>query len=297
MERKLLLVYNPVSGKAQIKMYLADIAQIYSDKDYTVTLHPTKCKNDGYEYIKQHATQYDVISVCGGDGMLNETVSALMHIPPQQRPAIAYLPAGSTNDFAGTVGLPLDIRQAAKMVVDGSPFFCDAGKMNDNFFAYVAAFGAFTSVSYDTSQDFKNVFGHMAYVIEGIRQFPSIKPLHMRITFDNVTIEDDFILGMVTNSLQVGGIKHGMGTAISLNDGLFEVFLLKKPQNPMGYQNILTSFLTQSLDKTDDIIFFKTSDVTFESDSPVPWTLDGEFGGETTAAHITNLKRAFAVIV
>ncbi len=297
MEKKLLLVYNPVSGKAQIKTYLADIIDIYSEKDYSVTLHPTKCKNDGYEYIKQHACEYDVISVCGGDGMLNEAVSALMHISAKQRPAIAYLPAGSTNDFAGTIGLPLDIRQSAKMVVDGTPFFCDAGKMNDNYFAYVAAFGAFTSVSYDTSQDFKNVFGHLAYVIEGIRQLPTIKPLHMRISFDDVVIEDDFILGMVTNSLQVGGIKHGMGTAISLNDGLFEVFLLKKPQNPIGYQNILTSFLTQSLDKTEDIISFKASDIVFESDSPVPWTLDGEFGGETSEVHINNLQRAFAVIV
>jgi len=297
MEKKLLLVYNPVSGKAQIKTYLADIIDIYSEKDYSVTLHPTKCKNDGYEYIKQHACEYDVISVCGGDGMLNEAVSALMHIPLKQRPAVAYLPAGSTNDFAGTIGLPLDIRQSAKMVVDGTPFFCDAGKMNDKYFAYVAAFGAFTSVSYDTSQDFKNVFGHLAYVIEGIRQLPTIKPQHMRISFDDVVIEDDFILGMVTNSLQVGGIKHGMGTAISLNDGLFEVFLLKKPQTPIGYQNILTSFLTQSLDKTEDIISFKASDIIFESDSPVPWTLDGEFGGETSEVHISNLQRAFAVIV
>lgn len=297
MEKKLLLVYNPVSGKAQIKTYLADIVDIYSEKDYSVTLHPTKCKNDGYEYIKQHACEYDVISVCGGDGMLNEAVSALMHLPTKERPAIAYLPAGSTNDFAGTIGLPLDIRQAAKMIVDGAPFFCDAGKMNDSYFAYVAAFGAFTSVSYDTSQDFKNVFGHLAYVIEGIRQLPTIKPLHMRISFDDVVIEDDFILGMVTNSLQVGGIKHGMGTAISLNDGLFEVFLLKKPQNPIGYQNILTSFLTQSLDKTEDIISFKASDIIFESDSPVPWTLDGEFGGETSDVHISNIQRAFAVIV
>lgn len=297
MEKKLLLVYNPISGKAQIKTHLAEIIDIYSEKDYTITLHPTKCKNDGFEYIKEHACEYDIISVCGGDGMLNETVNALMCIDPEKRPPLAYLPAGSTNDFAGTVGLPLDIRQSAKMVVNGSPFFCDAGKMNDNFFAYVAAFGAFTSVSYDTSQEFKNVFGHMAYVLEGIRQLPSIKPQHLKITFDDIVIEDDFILGMVTNSLQVGGIKHGLGTAISLNDGLFEVFLLKLPQTPMGYQNIISCFLTQSLDKTDDILFFKASDITFESDSPIPWTLDGEFGGETSVARITNIPRAYAVIV
>lgn len=297
MEKKLLLIYNPVSGKAQIKTYLADIIDIFSNKNYAVSVHPTKCKLDGFNYIKDNAHNYDVISVCGGDGMLNEAVSALMHIDKKLRPALAYLPAGSTNDFAGTVGLPLDIRHAAKMVVDGSPFFCDAGKMNDSYFAYVAAFGAFTSVSYDTAQEFKNVFGHLAYILEGIRQLPTIKPHHIRVKFDDMVIEDDFMLGMVTNALQVAGIKHGMGTAISLNDGLFEVFLIKRPQTAVGYQNLISAFLAQDLDKTDDIISFKASKITFESEQPLPWTLDGEFGGEVTTANIENLPRAFSVIV
>lgn len=297
MEKKLLLIYNPVSGKAQIKTYLADIIDIYSNNGYCVTVHPTKCKLDGFNYIKENASHYDVISVCGGDGMLNEAVCALMHIDEKLRPALAYLPSGSTNDFAGTVGLPQDIRHAAKMVVDGTPFFCDAGKMNDSYFAYVAAFGAFTSVAYDTAQEFKNVFGHLAYILEGIRQLPTIKPHRIRAKFDDKVIEDEFMLGMVTNAMQVAGIKHGMGTAISLNDGLFEVFLIKRPQTAVGYQNLITAFVTQDLEKTDAIISFKASKITFESDDPLPWTLDGEFGGEVTVANIENLPRAFSVIV
>ena len=297
MEKKLLLVYNPVSGKAQIRTYLADIIDIYTAKNYSVTVHPTKCAYDGYEYIKSYGTEYEIISVCGGDGMLNEAVSALMSMPADKRPMLAYLPSGSTNDFAGTVGLPLDIRHAAKMVMDGNPFFCDAGMMNDKYFAYVAAFGAFTSVSYDTSQEFKNLFGHLAYVMEGIRQLPSIKLQHVKISFDDIVIEDDFVFGMVTNSLQVGGIKHGLGTAISLNDGLFEVFLVKKPKTAVGYQNIITAFLTQNLEKTDDIISFKASKLKFESEEPILWTLDGEFGGESTITEIINIPRAFSVIV
>lgn len=297
MEKKLLLIYNPVSGKAQIKTYLADIIDIYSGKNYEVTVHPTKCKLDGFNYIKENAHKYDVLSVCGGDGMLNEAVCALMHIDGKVRPALAYLPSGSTNDFAGTVGIPLDIIEAAKMVVSGSPFFCDAGKMNDNYFAYIAAFGAFTSVAYDTAQEFKNVFGHLAYILEGIRQLPTIKPLRIRAKFEDNVIEDEFMFGMVTNALQVAGIKHNMGTAISLNDGLFEVFLIKRPQTATGYQNLITAFLTQDLEKTDDIISFKTSKITFESDEPIPWTLDGEFGGEVTTANIETLPRAFSVIV
>ena len=297
MEKKLLLIYNPVSGKAQIKTYLADIIDIYSNKNYSVTVHPTKCALDGYEDIRSYGDQYGVVSVCGGDGMLNEAVSALMCIDAAHRPILAYLPAGSTNDFAGTVGIPLDIRRAAKMVVDGNPFFCDAGMLNDKYFAYVAAFGAFTSVSYDTAQEFKNVFGHFAYVMEGIRQLPSIKPLHLKISFDDIVIEDDFVLGMVTNSLQVGGIKHGLGTAISLNDGLFEVFLVKRPRTAVGYQNIITAFVTQDLEKTEDIISFKASKLKFESEEPIPWTVDGEFGGNISTAEIINLPRAFSVMV
>ena len=297
MEKKLLFIYNPVSGKAQVKTFLADIIDIFSSADYSVTVHPTKCKFDGYEYVKSHAHEYDILSVCGGDGMLNEAVSALMSIDKEKRPPLAYLPAGSTNDFAGTVGLPTDIRRAAKMVVDGNPFFCDAGMLNDKHFAYVAAFGAFTSVSYNTAQEFKNIFGHLAYVLEGIRKLPSIKPIHLKISFDDVVIEDDFVLGMVTNSLQVGGIKHGLGTAISLNDGLFEVFLVKRPHTAAGWQSIITALVTQDLEKTDDIIFFKGSKIKFESNEDIPWTVDGEFGGDMSVAEITNLPRSFSVMV
>lgn len=297
MEKKLLLVYNPVSGKAQIKNYISDIIDIYAAHDYCITLHPTKCARDGYEYIKDHMTEYEVVSVCGGDGMLNEAVSALMTQPPEKRPKLAYLPSGSTNDFAGTIGISSDLKQAAKMVVEGSPFFCDAGQMNEKYFAYVAAFGAFTSVSYGTSQDFKNIFGHMAYIIEGIRQLPSIKAKHVRVKFDDILIEDDFILGAVSNSFQIAGIKHTMGATISLNDGLFEVLLIKKPKNALGYQNIITAILKGDVEKTDNIISFKASNIIFESDEPIKWTVDGEFGGELTNVEIKNIPRAFSVIV
>ena len=277
MEQKLLLIYNPISGKGTIKTYIGDIIDIYSEKDYCITV--------------------DVISICGGDGMLHEAVSARMSIPSDKRPPLAYLPTGSTNDFAGTIGIPTDVRRAAKMAVEGSPFFCDAGMLNDKFFAYVAAFGVFTSVSYDTAQEFKNLFGRTAYIVEGIRQLASIKELHLKITFDNGIIEDDFIFGMVTNSLQVGGMKNNLNTAVSLNDGLFEVLLVKKPKNAVGYQNIITAFLTQNIEKTTDIITFKAAKIKFESQEEIPWTVDGEFGGESTSTEITNLAKAFSVIV
>lgn len=298
MEKKMLLIYNPVSGKAQIKTYLAEIITVFTLKGYQVTVHPTSKAKDGYDYILSNAEYFDVISVCGGDGMLNEALNALMLIDESKRPPVAFLPSGSTNDFASTVGIPLDIRNAAKMVVDGKPFFCDAGKFNDNYFAYVAAFGAFTSVAYDTAQEFKNVFGHLAYILEGIRQLPTIKAHHMKITFDTNVIEGDFILGMVTNSLQIGGMKNTIGTAISLNDGLFEVLLIKKPPNALALQSMLTELVAPNLSiNNDEIIKFKASEILFESENEIPWTLDGEFGGNVNSATIKNIHRAFAVMV
>jgi len=297
MEKKMLFVYNPVSGKGAVRMHLADIIDIYTTGGYTVTLHPTSGKKDGYSFIKEHSKDYDVISVCGGDGMLNEAVNALMCLDEKERPQLAYLPSGSTNDFAGTVGIPLDLRRAAKMVVEGSPFFCDAGKFNDKNFAYVAAFGAFTSVSYDTAQEFKNVFGHLAYIMEGIRQLPTIRPQQVKVSFDTEVIEDQFLFGMVTNSLQVGGIKNTIGSAVSLNDGLFEVLLVKKPQTASEFQSIITSFLSQSAASTESVIRFKTTKIKFESEEPIAWTLDGEFGGEYKEAEIENLHRGFSVII
>lgn len=297
MERKLLLIYNPVSGKGNIKSHLTDIIDIYTEKDFTITLHPTKCSKDGYEYIKEHGIEYEIISVCGGDGMLNEAVSALMTLPHEKRPTVAYLPTGSTNDFAGTIGIPTDVKRAAKMVMEGTPFFCDVGQLNDKYFAYIAAFGLFTSVSYDTSQDFKNLFGHLAYIISGIRQLAAIKEYHFKISFDDKVFEDDFIFGMVTNSLQVGGIKNNFSTAISLNDGLFEVLLVKKPKNASGYQKLAKAFLSQDIEKSNDIISFKASKIKFESELELPWTVDGEFGGNITCADISLLPKGFAVMV
>ena len=294
--KRLLFVYNPKAGRGAVVKNLHEIVDVFVKANYMVTVYATQEQGDACRLLQSgEAERYDLVVCSGGDGTLREAVNGLMkrgvNVP------VGYIPAGSTNDFAGTIGLPIDVRRAAKMAVEGSPFFCDAGMLNDKFFAYVAAFGAFTSVSYDTAQEFKNLFGRTAYIVEGIRQLASIKELHLKITFDNGIIEDDFIFGMVTNSLQVGGMKNNLNTAVSLNDGLFEVLLVKKPKNAVGYQNIITSFLTQNIEKTTDIITFKAAKIKFESQEEIPWTVDGEFGGESTSTEITNLPKAFSVIV
>lgn len=297
MEKKMLLIYNPVSGRTQIKDALADITETFTKDNYRVTIHPTQRKHDCFEYLKKCAECYDVICVCGGDGILNEALNAFMLMPEAERPPIAYIPAGSTNDFAASVGISGDPKTCAEKIVKGKPFFCDAGCFGNKHFAYIAAFGAFTSVAYDTSQDLKNIFGHFAYIVEGIRCLPSIRANHMKITYGDNVIEGDFIYGMITNALQVGGIlRNNSSTEISLNDGLFEVLLVRETKNAMDVQAILSGVITQNL-SSDPFIFFRASEMTFESDTPISWTLDGEYGGEISKVQIKNIKRAFSVIV
>ena len=297
MEKDMLFVYNPVSGRAQIRDSLAEIIETFTKSGYRVTVPPTAKRSDCFEYFSKHAGEFDVVSVCGGDGMLNETVSALMQFPPDKRPPIAYLPAGSTNDFAASVGLAADLKTCVKKITAGEPFLCDAGQFCDKYFSYIAAFGAFTSVAYDTSQELKNTFGHFAYVVEGIRSFAAIKATHMKITYENKTIEDNFIYGMITNTMQVGGILRTNGTnKVSLNDGLFEVLLVKEAKSALDFQAILSAIITQNL-SSNLFVWFKASEIILESDLPIPWTLDGEYGGNVSSAKIANIPRAFSVIV
>lgn len=296
MEKKLLFVYNPISGKSQIKNHLFEIINRFTKAGYLVSVHPTQARKDGYNYIKEHIFEYEIISVCGGDGMLNEAVSALMSVEKEKRPPLILIPGGSTNDFANTLGLPTDIPKAIDKVLEAKPFLCDLGKFNNDDFVYVAAFGVFTAVSYDTPQDLKNKFGHMAYLISGIKELTDIKPFKLKISYDGEAIEDDFIFGMVTNSLQVGGFKRSKNPEFSLNDGMFEVILVKNPKNALGYQQILSDILTQNFN-TKHFTTFKTSRITFESEDSIPWTLDGEYGGETNFAEINIVEKAFSVML
>lgn len=296
MEKKLLFVYNPISGKAQVKNSLNDIINNFTKAGYLVTVHPTQCKRDGYEYIKKHISEYDLISVCGGDGMLNETANAYMTVSEQNRPPLLFLPAGSTNDFATSLKIPTNIKKASNKISDGESVLCDLGEFNGKTFAYVAAFGAFTSVSYDTPQDIKNKFGHLAYVVAGIKELTSIKTYRVKVKYDDKVIEDDFIYGMVSNSNQIGGFKTAKDMKCSINDGEFEVVLIKNPKNPIGYQIVLSDLVTQNY-ISEYFITFKTSKITFESDEEISWTLDGEFGGKEKKAEVNIIEKAFSIIL
>ena len=295
--KNMLFVFNPNSGKAQLKNSLMKIIQIFSNADYEVTVYPTKAALDGYEKIKASKGLYDIIVCSGGDGTLNEVVSAVITYGDEKVP-IGYIPSGSTNDFAKSLGIPSDKIRAAYNVVSGESFSCDIGIINDRrYFNYVAAFGAFTEVSYATPQHLKNLLGHQAYVLEGVKSLAALKPYKVKVTSNELQVEDSFVYGMVSNTESVGGMRGLAGTGVDLQDGLFEVTLIKEIKNPMEVQQLVTAFLSKNFEKCDVLYSFKTSKITFESEEAIKWTLDGEYGGEWKEMRLEVEPRAIEFII
>ena len=261
---------------------------------YEVIARPTQGPGDATEIVTEYADSVELIVCSGGDGTLDEVVSGLMKA--EAAVPLGYIPAGSTNDFANSLGIPRNMKAAAETVVGGRPFACDIGAFNDDTFVYIAAFGLFTDVSYETKQEYKNVLGHMAYILEGMKRLPSIKSYQMKVTAENLEIEGDFIFGMITNSMSVGGFKRITGKYVELDDGEFEVTLIKRPTNAIELNQILTDLVNRNID-TDQMYCFKTASLHIESEEEVAWTLDGEFGGRHRVVDMENRKHALEIRV
>lgn len=294
MKKKLLLVFNPHSGKAQVKTHLSDIIDTMVKADYEVTAYPTQAAGDAAVKVENEAGNYDLVVCCGGDGTLDEAVTGMMH--REAKVPLGYIPAGSTNDFATSLGIPKDMVKAAECAVKGRNFACDIGAFNGDNFVYVAAFGLFTDVSYKTSQEWKNVLGHAAYILEGVKSLHDIPAYLMQVECNNTYVQGEFIYGMISNSISVGGFKGLTGKDVELDDGVFEVTLVKKPKNPMELNEIITAMLN-SRDDTDLVYAFKSNEIKITAKNPIPWTLDGEFGGDQTEIIIRNLCKAVEIVV
>lgn len=290
--KKLLFVFNPHSGKGQIHQHLAVIIDTFVKGGYEVTVHPTQARNDGYEKILSRCEDFDVVACSGGDGTMNETIKALM--TKGRKMPLGYIPAGTMNDFASSLGIPKDMPEAAKLIVSGQSVVVDIGSFNNEYFTYIAGFGAFTDVSYETPQQMKNMFGSLAYIAEGLKRLNTAKSYHVSVTHDGEKIEDDFIFGMVSNSTSVGGIKGLGGTEVKLDDGVFEVFLIRTPKTLPEFQLTINALLKRELD-AKYFISFKAAEVEFHSDNDLPWTLDGEFGGNCRNVSIKNNCKAIEI--
>lgn len=293
MEKKLLFIYNPNAGKGQILAKLGEIIEVFVKGGYEVEIYPTQAPKDAIQKVESAKDDVSVIVCSGGDGTLDEVATGMVkagkHIP------IGYIPVGTTNDYASSLGLSKNVVQAAFDIVDGRPKPYDVGIFNDDVFVYVAAFGLFTEVTYETNQELKKLFGHMAYVLEGVKSLGDVKSYHMKLDIEGQTYEDDFIYGMVTNSTSVGGFKKLTGKNVELDDGTFEYTFIRNPKNLIELQEIVTSLLT-AVDKTDKILSGKAKCVIAESAEKIPWTLDGEYGGNQTSVRIENLHHGMQII-
>lgn len=292
--KRLLFIYNPKAGRSGIVSELSDVIDIFTKAGYEVTVHPTQCRGDGQKIACERAESFDRIVCSGGDGTLDEIVSGVMqsgvNIP------IGYIPTGSTNDFSRSVGIPRNAHEAASIAVGDHIFKCDLGKFNEDYFVYVAAFGLFTDVTYETDQNLKKVFGYAAYLAEAVKSLQTIKPIPLTITYDETVLQGDFLVGMISNSTSVGGMKLLPGPGVDLQDGLFEVLLIKRPDSIMEFNSIPLAMLDRSI-HSDCVISIKCSKINIESDEPFPWTLDGEFGGNVRSVEISNLRNAMEIVV
>lgn len=293
-DKSMLFIYNPRAGKAQIRSNLLDIIDIFVKCGYEVTAYPTQGPGDATQAVKNRRKGYDLIVCSGGDGTLDEVVSGMMQC--EEKTPIGYVPAGSTNDFARSLGIPRNMKEAAHTAVEGRDFSCDIGAFNGDSFIYVAAFGIFTDVTYETKQEWKNMLGYAAYVLEGARRIPNIKAVKLKVTYGDQVIEEEFILGLVTNSLSVGGFSTLTDKETKLDDGLFEVLLIKKPGNALELNSAIVALVDKHLE-SNLIYSFKTDHITFESDEEVKWTLDGESGGQQKLVSIQNKKQAIMIRV
>jgi YegS/Rv2252/BmrU family lipid kinase len=294
VKEKCLLIFNPYSGKGLIKNYLVDIVDIIVKSGYEVTIYPTQSSGDAVQQIINEAEKFDRIICSGGDGTLDEVVTGMMRSPVKV--PIGYIPAGSTNDFGNSLGIDKDMLRAADIAFNGKEYKVDIGAFNEDSFVYVAAFGLFTEVSYSTSQDLKNVLGHAAYILEGAKQLRDIPKYRMQVEYDGNVFFDDFIFGMVTNSKSVGGFKGILPGNVELNDGLFEVTLVKNPRNPIELSEIIGALASDS-NESELLYKFSTSKIKFTSSEDISWTLDGEFGGKMSVCEIVNRNNALEIMI
>ena len=293
--KELLFLYNPTSGKGGPSGHLGAILEELTHAGWLVTAYPTQSKGDATRVVRELAPRFERVVCCGGDGTLSETAAGLMEL--EHPPLLAYIPAGSTNDCAATLHIPRAYRKAAQLAAgDSQPLAWDIGTLNQRPFVYVAAFGAFTEVSYDTPQDLKNTFGHLAYVMAGIASLPSITPYHLRIECDDQVLEDDFFYGMVCNTISVGGMKALPTDRVVLDDGLFEVILVRKPTSITDLTDSLQALIRQEPPQSGAVLSFHASHLKFTAEKPIPWTLDGEYGGSHEINVVENCRQALTVM-
>ena len=285
--KKCMLIINPVAGFGGYKLNFGEAMRVLSDNDFATALFFTRGRGDATRYAADYGMKFDLVACIGGDGTLSEVLAGLMQL--KAPPPVGYIPMGTANDVATTLHLPKnDIVGAVNVIIGGEEHPFDVGGFGENeYFAYVAAFGAFTNVSYTTPQDQKKTLGHLAYVLQGMAELPNIEPVHARVEFDDGVIETELIYGSMTNSTSIAGIIKLREEMVVLGDGISELVLVKDPGDVEGFGEIISSVLSRRFDG-DKLIILHTKKARFLFDKPVAWTRDGEDGGEHTDITLVN---------
>lgn len=296
--KKLLFIMNPKSGLMQAPKYMAEIVERFSGAGYLTQVLMTTARGDARDFAAEYGGEADTVVVSGGDGTLNEVIDGLLsggHSTP-----VGYIPAGSTNDFANSIGLPKNILACVDRIINGTPRPIDIGIFNGRYFSYVASFGAFTSTTYSVPQNIKNILGHSAYVMAGVKELANIRSIHARITLEKGTpeervVEGDYVLGGVCNSKSIGGIVNLEKLDVDMNDGLMEVLLIRMPKDLIELSDITASILGGSF-KSHQIEKYSARSVVFELDENTHWTLDGEYEKGSGICEIKALESAVSLI-
>ncbi len=290
--KRLLFIVNPYAGTKRIVRALPEVLQLFRQHDYETTIYMTAERTDATGIVAQRGGDFDRIVCAGGDGTFNEVIagvlSAGLKLP------LGYIPCGSTNDFAASLKLPKTIEKAARCAMEGEPKAVDVGMFGERYFTYVASFGAFARTSYTTPQSVKNTLGHLAYILEGIKDIPNIRPLHLRVETCNQILEDDYIFGAISNTTSVGGVLTLDADRVDLNDGLFELLLIKSPRDLSDLNECIRALSAQDY-SSRMISFYSASDLELSSPEPLDWTLDGEAAMGISQAKVLNLKSAISL--
>ncbi len=290
-----LVIANPAAGKANNKSAVEVIRRALRLRGYGCDTAYTHCANDAENIARRRAGDYDLVICLGGDGTLNETINGLNGL--KSCPPVAYLPAGTTNDFAKSLGLSTDVSRALNDIFNGKKQKLDIGKMNGRCFVYVASFGFLSESSYLTPAWLKKRIGRAAYILEGTRELPFTRSYHMKVFDDGKKVcEGDYVFGAVSNSTCIGGLLHYGGSEVDLSDGLHEVILVEKPKSPRRLINIFRALKNKRFDY-DGITLFHSERVRFVCDEKLSWSLDGEKCDPGKIVEIENVHSAIEFFI
>ena len=295
--KRVLFIYNRHAGKNKTWGSLSDIINAMTEQDCLVSAYPTQYRGDAGDAIVRWSKDFDQVVVAGGDGTLSEAIAGAIRLP--QPPIIGYIPVGTTNDFSKNLNLPEpgDLTALAATAVTGVPQVHDLGRFNGKSFLYVAAFGAFTEISYSTPQKFKNLLGYNAYVLEVVKNLPSIKPYHIKVEYEDQVIEGDFLYGMVSNTTSVGRFANFPPGNPDLSDGLLEVTLISPVREAKDIEEFSRALLKVDPSILNSMVTsFSTSKVKITAANELLWTLDGEAGGGHRVVEIEAIHNAYTII-